>query len=530
MESHPQELAASSRRRNRIAIALLIAVLLGLPVAVWLDVRNLTQALVARQANELNSMITNIRRYYSTNVVARVLAQHGGEIKVLHNYDAVPGAIPIPATLSMELSAVIGGKQSNLGYRFVSDYPFRDRVAHALDNFEKTSLESLRANPDVFPLIKSTVSGLNSEARLISPVIMSAACVNCHNSHPESTKRDWKVGDVRGIQEITVSQPIAMSMWSFKFSLMYFLCIAGIGSVFIFMLRRQNASIRDVNKELEGTNQFLATISSKISHYLSPQIYKSIFSGEMDVALHTQRKKLTIFFSDIKDFTALTEELQPEEMTALINEYLTEMSAIALKHGGTIDKFIGDAILVFFGDPNSRGATEDAKACIRMAIEMQHRLAELNVRWRKQGAETPFRVRMGINTGFCSVGNFGSADRMDYTILGAEVNLTARLQSIAAPGGIVVSYETYALVRDVVAARSLPAVSMKGIAREVVPYAVEGLLAPDGSTLQVFSQHSTGLDLYLDLGRIDAATSDSVRSVLNEAISALDRQKGNQST
>jgi class 3 adenylate cyclase len=243
----------------------------------------------------------------------------------------------------------------------------------------------------------------------------------------------------------------------------------------------------------------------------------------LDVALQTQRKKLTIFFSDIKGFTALTEDLQPEDLTALINEYFTEMSTIALKHGGTIDKFIGDAILVFFGDPNTQGAAEDAKACVRMAIEMQHRLAELNVQWRKRGAETPFRVRMGINTGFCSVGNFGSADRMDYTILGAEVNLSARLQSIAPPGGIVVSYETYALVRDLVAAHALPAVTMKGIAREVVPYVIEGLLAPDGTTLEVFSEHSIGLDLYLDMGRIDKSTSEAVRSVLNRAISALDR-------
>lgn len=529
MNSDQQELVASGRRHNRMAIVLLIVVLLGLPIAVWLDVRSLTQSLVVRQANELNSMITSIRRYYSANVVARVLSQNGGEIKVLHNYDAVPGAIPIPATLSLELSAVIGEKQSNLAYRFVSDFPFRDRATHALDDFERSSLAALRAQPEIFPLVQSTFRGLQSEARLISPVIMGAACVSCHNSHPQSTKRDWKVGDVRGIQEVTVSQPIALSLWSFKFSLVYFLCVASVGLAFIFMQRRQNASIRDVNRELEGANQFLAAISMKISHYLSPQIYKSIFSGEMDVALQTQRKKLTIFFSDIKDFTALTEGLQPEDLTALINEYFTEMSAIALKHGGTIDKFIGDAILVFFGDPNTLGAAEDAKACVRMAIEMQHRLAELNIQWRKRGAETPFRVRMGINTGFCSVGNFGSADRMDYTILGAEVNLSARLQSIAAPGGIVVSYETYAHVRDLVAAHALPAVTMKGIAREVVPYAIDGLMAPDGTTLEVFSEHSTGLDLYMDLGRIDESTSESVRSVLNQAISALDRQKGQQS-
>jgi hypothetical protein len=129
---------------------------------------------------------------------------------------------------------------------------------------------------------------------------------------------------------------------------------------------------------------------------------------------------------------------------------------------------------------------------------------------------------MGINTGYCNVGNFGSADRMDYTILGAEANLAARLQSIAEPGGIVVSYETYALVRDMVAAHALPATSMKGISREVVPYAIDGLLDAGGHAVQVFSEHRDGLDLYLDLGRIDASASRSLRSVFQKAIAALD--------
>lgn len=353
---------------------------------------------------------------------------------------------------------------------------------------------------------------------------MGAACVQCHNSHPDSPKKDWKIGDVRGLQEIEIHEEVGASLWSFKYSVAYFLFVAAAGLGFIALQRRQNATIRSMNDELASTNNFLAAVSMKISHYLSPQIYKSIFSGEMDVALTTQRKKLTIFFSDIKDFTALTESLQPEALTELINEYFTAMSGIAIKHGGTIDKFIGDAILVFFGDPESKGVSEDAKSCLRMAIDMQHALAQLNVRWRKLGVEAPFRVRMGINTGFCNVGNFGSSDRMDYTILGAEANLAARLQTAAPPGGIVVSYETYALVRDIVAGHALAPVSMKGIAREVVPYAIDGLLDEDGGTVQVFSQHGDGLDLYLDLGRIDADSAQSLREVLNQAINALDKQ------
>jgi class 3 adenylate cyclase len=279
-----------------------------------------------------------------------------------------------------------------------------------------------------------------------------------------------------------------------------------------------------MNRELSEANDFLAAISMKIAKYLSPQIYKSIFSGQRDVTIATERKKLTIFFSDIKDFTAISERLQPEDLTALLNEYFTEMSKIASKHGATVDKFIGDAILAFFGDPETKGVEEDARACLTMAIDMQQRIQRLNVKWRSRGIEMPFQARMGINTGYCNVGNFGSEDRMDYTIIGAEANLAARLQSIAEPGGICLSYETYALVRDSVRARPLPPISMKGISREIVPYSVEGLLGTLAQRPQVISEHGKGLDLFLDLDAMDEEGAERARTRLSEALHALGRQ------
>jgi class 3 adenylate cyclase len=125
---------------------------------------------------------------------------------------------------------------------------------------------------------------------------------------------------------------------------------------------------------------------------------------------------------------------------------------------------------------------------------MQQRMAGLNAKWRNTGIEYPFQVRMGINTGFSNVGNFGSSDRMHYTIIGAEANLAARLQSIAEPGQIVISYETYAFVRDIAIAQALAPITMKGISREVIPYAVGGILDPENKGIRVFSEHLTGAD------------------------------------
>jgi class 3 adenylate cyclase len=357
---------------------------------------------------------------------------------------------------------------------------------------------------------------------MATPVRMSAACVACHNSHPDSPNTNWKVGDVRGIQEITVHQPIGANILSFKYLLIYFALAAAAGIGFILLQHRQAKVIGLVNRELGEANDFLASISMKIAKYISPQIYKSIFSGQRDVAIATERKKLTIFFSDIQDFTATTERLQPEDLTALLNEYFTEMSVIALRHGATVDKFIGDAMLLFFGDPETKGVVEDAQACLAMAVDMQKRLVQLNAQWRKRGIERPFRARMGINTGYCNVGNFGSEDRMDYTIIGAEANLAARLQSIAEPGGIVMSYETYAIVSEMVRARPLPPIVVKGISREIVPYVFEGLVDEMKQRTNVISEHATGIDLFLDLDVIDKGAVDRTRRLLEQALAAIE--------
>ena len=381
----------------------------------------------------------------------------------------------------------------------------------------------LRADPDQ-PVVEVTGSLLDRKVRIATPVRMGEVCVGCHNSHPDSPKLDWKVGDVRGIQEISVSQSLGTNILAFKYLLLYFVLAAGAGLAFILMQRRQAGLIRGINQELTQANDFLAAISMKLAKYLSPQIYKSIFSGQKDVAITTERKKLTIFFSDIENFTGTTERLQPEDLTALLNEYLTEMSTIALAHGATVDKFIGDAILGFFGDPETKGVAEDARACVRMAVAMQQRLAELNTEWRERGVERPFRARVGINTGYCNVGNFGSNDRMDYTIIGAEANLAARLQSIAQANGIVLSYETYALVRDLVRAHPLPPIHMKGISREVVPYAVEGLLGELPQREQVISEHGKGLDLFIDLDVLDDHAAERTKQRLRELLEALERR------
>jgi Adenylate cyclase, family 3 (some proteins contain HAMP domain) len=191
------------------------------------------------------------------------------------------------------------------------------------------------------------------------------------------------------------------------------------------------------------------------------------------------------------------------------------MSNIALEHGATIDKYIGDAMMVFFGDPETRGVKEDARACVRMAIAMLRRLRELQAEWQELGAEKPFHLRVGINTGYCTVGNFGSQDRMDYTIIGSAVNLTARLQTASEVDGILLGHETYSLVKDEVAAEEQVPIKAKGFAEPIRCYRVVGLyddLAREGTVIR---EEKDGFKVLLDLRkRGKAETVEALEAIL----------------
>ena len=224
--------------------------------------------------------------------------------------------------------------------------------------------------------------------------------------------------------------------------------------------------------ELAAARAELVRLGKKYSLYLSPELAKSIECGEINASVSSSRKKLTIFFSDIQGFTHQTAKLEPEDLSMLLNSYLESMNEIIAKYNGTLDKYIGDAILVFFGDPHTSGLSEDAHACVNMALEMQERILELRNDWRQQGIADPLQVRIGITTGFCTVGNFGSSHKLDYTIIGSPVNLAARLQSHARPGTVLISEETWQLVSDTFECIVQPPVQLKGITEAVRTWVV----------------------------------------------------------
>jgi len=270
--------------------------------------------------------------------------------------------------------------------------------------------------------------------------------------------------------------------------------------------------------ELAEKTHAMEQLSTQLAKYLSPQVYDSIFTGRQEVKVASSRKKLTIFFSDIAGFTETADRLESEELSQLLNHYLTEMSRIALDHGATIDKYVGDAILAFFGDPETKGVKEDALACVEMAIAMRKRMHGLQEIWRGSGIEKPLQVRMGIHTGFCTVGNFGSEDRMDYTIIGGAVNTASRLESLAAPGDILVSYETFALVRDRIRCEEHGEIEVKGIAYPIATYKVLDSYEALGQERRRLREDHPSVKLDLNLDAMTAADRGQAADILRRAL------------
>ena len=460
---------------------LVVLLLLGLPIAVWLDLSKLVETNLRRQASDVNSIISSVRNYNANNVVGRVLASPG-MTRVVHNYKDIPGAIPIPATLSLEFGKVISEQQRSIEYRFVSDFPFKNRTPHALDEFETAALSRFRQNSNQ-QLTQVSSSIFADDVRLVAPVIMERPCANCHNSHPESPKTDWKVGDVRGIQEVSISQPITRNIFAFKYLLGYFALTAAVGSLFIALQRRQAMTISGMNTELETKNKFLDSLSTKMAklneelgrrvayqvgeiermsrlrRFLPPQVADLIVASGTERQLESHRREITALFCDLRDFTGFSESSDPEDVMALLRDYHAAIGQIIIKYGGTLERYAGDGVMVIFNDPVP--VENPAVQAVLMALDMRAELGGVIEKWRDIDHDLGFGI--GIAHGFATLGTIGFEGRFDYAAIGIVANIASRLCDEAKPGQILISPRVRLAVDEVVTVESVGEFTLKGI-------------------------------------------------------------------
>lgn len=237
-------------------------------------------------------------------------------------------------------------------------------------------------------------------------------------------------------------------------------------------LKQREEELTTKSNALEETNKRLKNAQEQISKYIDPNVTEKIFKGEFSAELTHKRSKLTMFFSDIKDFTQFTDASDPEDVARLLNEYLGEMALIVRKWGGTIPQFTGDSIYAIFGAPDTKGDREDALACLRMALEMQNKMKILRKKWWNQGVQFPFAIRCGIHTGMANVGNYGSEGFMEYSAIGLNTNLASRLEQACQPGEIYLSHTSWALVNDEIPCEEVGTIQVKGFHYPIQTYRV----------------------------------------------------------
>jgi class 3 adenylate cyclase len=229
--------------------------------------------------------------------------------------------------------------------------------------------------------------------------------------------------------------------------------------------RQLEARVEDQMAELVRTGE--------LKRFLPHQVAEGLLAGRLSDGF--ERRKLTTLFADMVGFTDLSDTLEPEELSEVLNEYLREMTAVAVSHRGTLDNYIGDGLMVFFGAPVADDEAGQAWSALQTAFEMKERAEELTEAVRGRGIPADLRIRVGVNTGRCTVGVFGSDVLRAYKAVGFAVNVAARLQAAAEPGTVLVGFRTYALVKDRVRAQQREPLTIKGAARPVEAWEILGL-------------------------------------------------------
>jgi adenylate cyclase len=224
--------------------------------------------------------------------------------------------------------------------------------------------------------------------------------------------------------------------------------------------------------------------TGELKRFMPHQVAEGLLGGQLSASEGFERRRLTLLFADMVGFTDLSDTLEPEELSEVLNEYLREMTAVAVSHSGTLDNYIGDGLMVLFGAPTWNEESVQAWAAIQAAFEMKARAEELTASIRGRGIPADVRVRVGVNTGHCTVGVFGSDLLRAYKAVGFAVNVAARLQTEAEPGTVLVGFRTYALVKDRVRAEQREPLSLKGAARPVEAWEILDLVSGSGGGMK----------------------------------------------
>ena len=412
--------------------------------------------------------LTEARTLYSSEVVSRLKDL---QIPVTHDYVNQSVGIPLPVTYLIALGDRLSKDNPGFSVRLYSDYPFpwRKDTGGPQDSFETEALQFLKQNPDKVFARSEVYQGLRS-FRYAQADLMKASCIDCHNSHVDSPKKDWKVGDVRGI--LTLSQPIEVVARQVDRGLQGLsVLLAFMGSLSILGMTIVISKLRNISKDLEIRVQE-RTLELNQEKEKSDQLLLNILPEPIANRLKDGHEQIsdgfatvTILFADIVGFTPLSEQVSPDKLVYLLNLLFSEFDHLSDRHSLEKIKTIGDAYMVAGGlpDPNERHAA----AIADMALDMLEAVQRFN-----RLHDTSLDLRIGMNSGPVTAGVIGKK-KFIYDLWGDAVNTASRMESHGIPGKIQVTETTYNLLADQYRFTQRGVVHIKGKG-EMTTYLLEG--------------------------------------------------------
>lgn len=465
-------------RRTILVLALLFLAGVG---GSLLSMSKLSQTLIQRQAEQSSRLyiqaMQEARSLYATEAVARLRSLEG--VEITPNYATQEkGAIPVPATYLIELGHSLSHKEPGMSVRLFSDLPFPNRAEEggARDRFETEALEQLRQYPNR-PIAEFTTIAGRSSLRYAEADIMRSSCVSCHNTHPDSPKKDWKVGDVRGVLEITTpldkitaETQRGLGSLSLMMALLSLLALSGIAVVI--------GRLRNISRELElkvaartealrASNLQLETEQERseglLLNILPSPVADRLKRGDKPIA--DGFASATVLFADLVNFTQLAERVSPTDLVVMLNEIFSRFDALSEQYGLEKIKTIGDAYMVVGGLP--KPTQNHAEAIAEMALAMRAEIISFNTLY-----EQNIDLRIGINTGPVVAGVIGEK-KFIYDLWGDTVNVASRMESHGIAGEIQVTESTHACLLGayLMEPRGLVVVKGKG---EVATYLLKG--------------------------------------------------------
>ena len=543
-----------------VVLVSLVVVLLIIPPMVRTNV----EAAARDAALETVHQYKTVRGIYSRNVVKKVLAHPEFSASVRHSDNV--NEIPPPATFILEISEALS--KEGISLKFYSPFPFANRADRELDAFGAKAWELLRANPEAVISEEASIDGRRAYRVAVGDVFRQQTCVNCHNTHPLSLKKGWELGDLRGVFEVVVDverlldtgdrvnrfviltfvasgllivlvgvligRPIAARLSEMRGAVQAVadgkldvdIPAAGTndeigalgGALEVF---RENAKRRveleeeqlDLYNQIKSQFVLLTDTNKSIERFVPSTFLKllkkeNIINVELgDYAL----RDMTVLFTDIRDFTTLSETMTPNDNFRFINNYLGRMGPIIRDHKGFIDKYIGDAIMALFDEPDN---------AVAAAVDMLERLERYNQEERIRYGREAIRIGIGINTGSLMLGTIGEKDRMDGTVISDAVNLAARVEGLTKEYGVplVITDNTLNALTDPArySIRPLGSVTVKGKTKEVTVFEVLNGLGDDERQAKEATR-----DIYLEgIAALKAGDLGRARTLFEECLAA----------